>query len=296
MLKSYQDFINEQKSYKPKPELSPSEQNILQDILYIFKKYAINYTSFSNVAHGSVDSGNIPITYVERLEDKYGFKKIKSFVKNNSDYIYSFLTDSRYADYDVEKITDENAFTDIFLNHFAPNKFILGGTTISDDPDYIIKYLYGWHENRYGLMAITQEFGDLNNYFDFIKKEISNDKEPYYNILGSIDDIVDKGGNIFICKGDHVKQGSEYFRNYNKDAIKSGRVIVIDSKSTAYYMVILTFGDKEKYSNEKHIAKEMTENGLKEYFTVFNFDISDIDDEEVKKYSKISKSMGKYNI
>lgn len=293
MLKSYLQFINEQK--KEAPKLTDREQRILYEFLELSKEHGGDYPSFSSIALNNESDGDEILHYAKEFGNRYGYEEVKKFINDHDDYVHSFFYEGSYKKYDTKKVANENAWMDIFLNYFAPNHFTLGGYMIVDDVNLLIRYFYGWHHNKYGKMAIEQEFGSVEKYFEFINDELSKEKDGYYEWDFEIADAEAKYKNIFIIKPDKWGDDYERFIDTHKKSIQKGDLKVVKSKSTDYYMAILTFGNFSKYSND-HIVDMMIEGDLQKYFTVFDFDTSHIDDDDIKKYSKVSKTMGRYNI
>ena len=282
MLKSYQQFLNENKAEEVPQRFKEFVDEMIEH------RDNINNKSFSGIVnqYSGVERDQTDIEQVVKgLETDYSDLNLENLIEKHNDYIESKL---RYT-----------GFIDITLNHFN-KKYILGGVTIQDDIDSLIKYLYGWHHNMYGKMAILEEFDTMEDYYKWVERGLV----PFdiYAIDGEERDykVID---NIIIGKSS--KYGSDNpLDNYNSPRVNSkleSDAKVYLSNNTDHFIVLLLF----PYSNhrqikpedrERYIVDKLIENGEEGYLSVFDFDTSHVDDEHIKKLSGVSKTMDKYNI
>jgi hypothetical protein len=285
MLKSYQEFLNENKS---SVEYTDLERQFISDFLESSSE--LNMGSFSRVAQNSSSSKSAVEdfqTSLNSFEKKYGRRFITATVRKYEKQIDSILYNRNNDEFPHD--TQHAAFSDMFLHHFAPDLWSLGGMYIQDDVDTLIRYLYGWHHTKYGRMAILDDFGTMDKYFEWVLSE----EEGMYALQDAEDTV---GNDIVICKGDNA---DNVIWRYKRDNEKiDSDIKIVNSNSSDYYAVVLTYpkNPKKEEDIEKYFIDQLITHDKTGYFSVFDVDTSHIDDEKINQLTKNAKSMKKYNI
>ena len=299
MLKSYQQFLNENKV----PSITEIPERFKEFVDELTDRSAYeNNDSFSRIAQNNSSSTSMQDEIddiIKDFETKYSDIDLKIMVKEYSEYI-----DAKFNSYNKKYGNDMlnehkvhwNGMVDMVLNHF--NKWHgLGGMNIQDDENTLIKYLYGWHHNKYGKMAILDDFDSLEKYYEWVEKGLEYD-------IRAIDSDSDFKvvENIIIGKEAQRGRHNKAIDRYESDNVNLGDdVNYYVSSNTDHYLVLLnypysTYKQTEPEERERYIVDKLIEHGAEGYLAVFDFDTSHIDDERIKKLKGVGKTMGKFNI
>lgn len=273
MLKSYQEFLT---SINESHDQIPDRfDKFLTDVLN-FSKYE---TSFSYLAKNRTTNDIVEIdNFIEKISIRYSDLNLKELIEKHTNYVYDKLG------------TKENGATDIIFNHFS-KKFPLSGGLIIDDPDTLIKYLYGWHHTKYGMMAILESFKTIEDYYDYVEKGINDDQE-YISPLNGVEQVKD---NYII--GKYLKKEAEHYKHYNVDLFRKD-LKVVDSEITPDSIIVLRYpnSNKEYDANDKNIVDFLIKNDMTKYLSVLDIDSSHVDDEYIKSISSVPKNVKKFNL
>lgn len=291
MLKSYQQFLNENKANDE--EL---EQFFDTIALYIYKN-GFKHTSYSNIAAYGKEMTSQETKKIDRivqsLDEKIDNAKIKKLLNGKA-----HVKVSNYFDGRNRFKMQENGLMDIIINHFHDD-WPLSGLEITDDYDTLIRYLYGWHHTKYGMKAILQNFNDIKKYYKWVVDGLSEAKDIYL-----IEEIINN--DIFIVKGS-LDNLSGYISS------DSDIITKIESSNANYYLYLMSFPDmkytkvdddkklvmrKKDLEPLKYIADQLVIYGKEGYFSVFGDKLptDHLDDERIDQLKNLPKTMNKFNI
>lgn len=286
MLKSYQEFISENHSQ----EVPERVQQFIDELLDHANN--LNWGSFSSRVQNSENNKDIPNTYndyIRGFTEEYGGDFLEDTVRKYEKQIHTALEPNNN-----EFRVSEGTFTDVFLHHFASDRYLLGGMDQRDDDDLLVKYLYGWHHTKYGQLALIESFGSIDKFMEALVSNLNDEYSKEYNYY-SISDHVECIEDILICKK-HGRKSIDKFKSNNMSFDIDVRTF--ESKFTEYYLVLLMvpFSTFKRDETEKYIVDKLIKNGKKEYLSIFDFDTSHIDDEEIHKLTNTAKTFKRFNI
>lgn len=286
-LKKYKDFLktfeNSSDSLES-DEYSNLKKEFIEDFIKSSKSIGLNI-SFSHIAKNSysTDTEEFIEEDIIQFERKYGKEFLIDVTTKHLDEIYSELekahTPKKYQSSDH---TGENVYVDIFLHNYN-KRVVLGGYSIKDDIDTIIRYLYGWHDSKYGKIAIEEEFGSIDNYYKYIRDNMKNVSEEYlYDIEDSFDSIIIAGNNIV--------------NDYRRDNIEED-FYVLEGINLHLIVFLQLISEEDKKDIEKYIIESLIKHDKKKYFSMFtDLDISNIDDDFIKKLNKAGNNTKNFNL
>jgi hypothetical protein len=150
----------------------------------------------------------------EEIDKDYAnFKKLleeKGFTLGMVEQIYAknkkFLDENPMDYSDVGYVY--NGMIDILFYEASKGSFILGGHDLKDKRDLLVKYDYGWHNHKYGKMAIDQHFSSVEELQKFMMTNAY--KDEIMSNLGVLDDIEKINEYYFIIDDRYAHQ---YFKN-----------------------------------------------------------------------------------
>jgi len=156
MLKNYQQFLKE--NMNESIQYSDLMDDVYEYLSDLVGKDGSMGASFSAFAKGLGKDiiDKIPY-YVEQLNKKFGGDKIKN------------IADTLIKEGDTLGYRNSGGIMDMVLYNYN-KRFPLGGYEIADI-DTSIKYAYGWHNTKYGKLAVEQAF---NSKQDYIKSTLED--------------------------------------------------------------------------------------------------------------------------
>ena len=233
MIKSYTDFLNE-------------KVNSLLDIrMYIDSELdeAFESDSFSVVVKEKekeidkrVDKG------YKLLNDKFGPELMQKYIKQ-------ILKNDKSDDY----CNAPNGLLDLIFYRYN-NKFPLGANPITVDDGSFIRYIYGWHNMKYGKLAIEQEFSDMDKYFNYMVHEPKN--YILETDLGKEDEDIAICGPLILDPYDRKGNGKEFTEIHSiggKKSILSNKVHFNKKIEKDQYISLIEILDP---ANESKATKE----------------------------------------
>lgn len=273
MLKSYQEFLT---SINESQEQVPERFDAFLNVVLEFTEGERSFSFLAKNRH-NFSIKNIE-DFIGNIKAEYSDINLKELIEKHANYVYDKLG------------TKENGATDIIFNHFS-KKFPLSGGLIIDDPNTLIKYLYGWHHTKYGMMAILESFKTIEDYYDYVEKGINDDQE-YISPLNGVEEVKD---NYII--GKYLKKEAERYKRYNIDLFRYD-IRVVDSKITPDSIIVLKYPNsiKEYEASDKNIVDFLIKNNMTKYLSVIDIDSSHVDDEYIKSISSVPKNVKKFNL
>lgn len=290
---TYLEFINENKA-----------SSDLVGLLKTFTKLNDDYTlNFSNIGalvsyfpHKNIQPSEIDQQineYKEKMSNAgYPMDKIKEIYKKNEELFLGDPQDYASDLGDVGDVWPYGGFSDILLYEASGGKFLLGGNDLTEYNDLLIKYNYGWHNHKYGILAIEQNFGTIDNF----RKKMMTDAYSDYDIE-----------NVM---SDHDRINEYYFTTLDKNAIYyyDNDLFYVykiedDYEDAVYHIISYHKGIVDDTSNfytilreAKEVYSENGENHFIDWMKKHKWPDTLKNDEQLKVLFKSLGVMGKFNL